>query len=192
MFWPDNTPQQLKLQFKSTVYRLRRALGAEAVLLDEETDRYYFNRDLDYEYDVESFQTALDQGQQAPAVAEQVAAYRRAIESYTGHYLPWFDGTWVWAERERLWQQVKEAGLQLAHLHLAAKEYNLALKQCQHLLAKDTCLEQAHRLAMQAHAGLGNRAAVVRQFEFCRDTLLREINAPPSPQTETLYHTLAG
>ncbi|MCB0153954.1 MAG: bacterial transcriptional activator domain-containing protein, partial [Anaerolineae bacterium] len=167
-------------------------LGTEAVLLDEGSDRYYFNRNLDYEYDVESFQKAVEQARQASSLAQQMSAYRRVLELYKGHYLPWVEGTWAWAERERLWLLFKEASLQLAQLHLDAGQYEQVLKQCQHLLAKDPCLEQAHRLAMQAHAGLGNRAAVVRQYELCCDTLLREVNAPPSSQTEALYNMLLG
>lgn len=192
IFWPDKPPKQFKLQFKSTIYRLRRALGTEAVLLDEGSDRYYFNRNLDYEYDVESFQKAVEQARQASSLAQQMSAYQRVLEFYKGHYLPWVEGTWAWAERERLWLLFKEASLQLAQLHLEAGEYEQVLKQCQHLLAKDPCLEQAHRQAMQAHAGLGNRAAVVRQYELCCDTLLREVNAPPSSQTEALYKMLLG
>jgi hypothetical protein len=43
---------------------------------------------------------------------------------------------------------------------------------------------------MRAHAALGNRAAIVRQFESCRQALLNEVNVPPSSQTVTLYETL--
>jgi DNA-binding SARP family transcriptional activator len=78
----------------------------------------------------------------------------------------------------------------LAEIHLEASEYRLALDYCQRALTEDSCLEEAHRLAMRAHAALGNRAAVVRQFESCQEALLNEVNFPPSSQTVTLYETL--
>jgi two-component SAPR family response regulator len=145
---------------------------------------------LDYEYDVEAFLEKLAQAQVATDPAEQAAAYRAAIRLYRGPYLPEVEGEWAWWERERLSQTHQEAILRLAEIHLEAGEYRLALDYCHHALAKDTCLEEAHRLAMRAYAAMGNRAAVVRQFERCQQALLNEVNVPPSPQTKTLYETL--
>jgi hypothetical protein len=84
--WPDSSPAQLKLKFKNAIYRLRQALGQEAVLFDE--DRYQFNRTLDYEYDVETFFGKLAQAQTANNLNDQVAALQSAIRIYSGPYLP--------------------------------------------------------------------------------------------------------
>jgi DNA-binding SARP family transcriptional activator len=51
-------------------------------------------------------------------------------------------------------------------------------------------MEEIHRLAMRAHAAMGNRAAIIRQFDRCQQILLEEVNAPPSSQTIMLYETL--
>ncbi len=188
LLWPRGSAGQLKLNFKKTIYRLRRALGQEVVLFDE--DRYRFNRGLDYEYDVEAFLGKLAQAETATDTAARAAAYEAAIRLYKGPYLPEVGGTWAWAERERLERAYTETILKLAELHLEANEYDLALDYCQRALAEDPCLEEAHRLAMRAHAAMGNRAAVVRQFERCQQALQQEINVPPSSQTETLYELL--
>jgi LuxR family maltose regulon positive regulatory protein len=188
IFWPDSSPAQLKLHFKNAIYRLRRALGQDVVLLDE--DLYWFNPALDYEYDVEAFGEKLAQAQAATDPGERAAAYREAIDLYTGSYLPEMEGAWVWPERERLWQAYVEAVLRLAEFHLETGEYELALEYCRRALVQDPSLEAAHCLAMRAHAAMGDRAAVARQFERCQQTLLAEINVPPSPQTEALYETL--
>jgi hypothetical protein len=37
---------------------------------------------------------------------------------------------------------------------------------------------------------MGNRAAIARQYERCRQALLAEINAQPSQQTRQLLDTL--
>ncbi len=188
IFWPDSSPSQLKLKFKNAIYRLRQALGQEVVLFEE--DHYRFNRTLDYEYDVEVFWKKLGQAQATTDPGEQAAAYRAAIRLYKGSYLPEIEGDWAWLEREQLAQAYMEAVLTLARLHLEAKEYGVAIEYCRRALAEDPCQEEAHRLAMRVHAATGNRAAVARQFERCRQALLSEVNVPPSSQTTALYETL--
>jgi two-component SAPR family response regulator/Flp pilus assembly protein TadD len=190
VFWPDDSPGQLKLQFKNTIYRLRRALGGDVVLLDEETDYYRFNQELDYEYDVETFWKNIRQAQTAAGPEERAAAYQEAFRLYEGDYLPDVEGTWAWPERERLRDVYMAALLELAESFLAGGDYKTTLAYCRSALAQDPCLEEVHRLAMRAHAALGNRADVVRQFEACRQSLLAELNVPFSPQTEKLYQTL--
>jgi two-component SAPR family response regulator len=188
LIWPDSTSPQLKLKFKNTIYRLRQALVQEAVLFDD--DRYRFNHGLDYEYDVESFLGEIEKARTAANPPQKANAYRAAISHYKGPYLPEVEGDWVWWERERLARAYVEATLKLAEYHLESKEYRKTLDYCQRILAQDPYLEEAHRFAMRAHAGMGNRAGVVRQFQLCRQVLLDEINAPPSPQTTQLYETL--
>jgi two-component SAPR family response regulator len=188
IFWPDSSPSQLKLRFKNNIYRLRRALGQDVILFDE--DRYRFNWALDYEYDVETFWRRLTQAQTRIDPGEQVAFYRQAIELYAGPYLPEVEGTWVLPERERLCHAYVEATLKLAEFCLETSESEMALTYCQSVLVEDPSLEEAHCLAMRAHAAIGNRAAIARQFEHCRQALLQEVDAPPSSQTRSLYETL--
>jgi DNA-binding SARP family transcriptional activator len=170
------------------MYRLRHALGRDAVLYDGEG--YHFNRKLDYEYDAEVFLEKLAQAQKTHEPSNQMAAYRATAQHYKGPYLPDVEGEWVWLRREQLKQAYFEASLTLVKLHLEAKEYDAALEYCERALAEDPCLEEAHRLAMQAHAALGNRAAVARQFDRCRKALHQEVKASPSSQTESLYEIL--
>ena len=71
-------------------------------------------------------------------------------------------------------------------------EYETALDYCRRVLAEDPTLEAAHCVAMRAHAALGNRADVARQFEHCEQVLVEEIGTSPSPQTRALYEMLMG
>ena len=190
IFWPQSTAGQLKLQFKNAVYRIRHALGQDVLLFDD--DRYWFNRELDYEYDVETFIQKIALGQSDKPIAERIAAYQTAIGLYLGPYLPGMDGGWVLVERERLWQMYREAVLELAQLYLETGNYTATLEWCQRILAQDQCLEEAYRLIMRAHAARGNRAEVKRQFERCQKALLEEVAEPPSSQTYHLYQTLIG
>jgi LuxR family transcriptional regulator, maltose regulon positive regulatory protein len=189
-FWPDSSPGQLKLQFKNTIYRLRLALGQDVISFND--DIYWFNRQIDYEYDLEVFVRKIDQARTTQVREAKMSMLREAIAVYKGSYLNEFDFTWVTIEREHLWQLYVDAALELAQLHLEAGNYGATLEFCHNLLAVDKCLEEAHRLAMRAYAAKGNRAAVRRQFESCKQALMQEIQSTPSTQTFSLYEALKG
>jgi two-component SAPR family response regulator len=82
VFWPDSSPAQLKLQFKNLIYRLRCGLGPEVVLFDE--DRYWFNRELDYVYDVEALSAHLARARTAASPEEAIEAYKAVVDLYRG------------------------------------------------------------------------------------------------------------
>ena len=188
LFWPDAAPSELKTRFKNAIYRLRSAIKEEVVLF--ENDIYSFNRTVDYEYDVDAFLLHVAKGDQARTTDERIAAYQAAMSLYRGPYLPEVEATWAWAERERLSRLFVESALTLAQLLVEQKEFTAALESTQRVLEIDPCHEDAHRLAMRTYAALGNRAAIARQYAQCEQALLTEIDAPPSPQTATLYQTL--
>ncbi|HEX7975071.1 MAG TPA: BTAD domain-containing putative transcriptional regulator [Anaerolineales bacterium] len=187
-FWPDSSSSQLKLQFKNTIYRLRRALGQDIILFDE--DRYWFNRSIDYGYDVEIFLAKLTEGRSATSPQAKITAFLAARALYKGAYLPEVDGSWALIERESLRQKYIEAMLELAQLHREAKEYGFALEECQLVLTEDPCLEEAYCLAMLVYADRGDKAAIARQYERCCQALQEEMHITPSRETRRLYEEL--
>jgi LuxR family transcriptional regulator, maltose regulon positive regulatory protein len=188
LFWPDASPNDLRTRFKNSIYRLRTALSEEVVRFDDEI--YFFNRAFDYEYDVENFKSKVTQGAAASDPAVKLAAYTAALESYRGEYLPDVEAGWAAFERAHLSRLFFETALALGELHLNAGDYRAALETAHRALEHDSCSEDAHRVAMRAYAGLGNRAGVVRQYRLCQQALLEELEVPPSPQTVELYELL--
>lgn len=187
-FWPDATPDELKLRFKNSLYRLRRAVGRQTILLQD--DYYQFNWSLDYEYDVETFITSFERSLVTNNTQEKIDFLNKAIEPYKGEYLSEIDEIWALTDRQRYYQMYLDSLMHLANMNMERKAYKIALRYCYQALSEDACLEDAHRLAMRIHAATGNRAAIVRQYERCRMALTKEINAPPSQQTRDLYETL--
>jgi DNA-binding SARP family transcriptional activator len=186
ILWPDSSQKQLKVQFKNTIYRLRRALGKEIIIFDSIGEIYRFNWALDYEYDVEQFWNEIKQAQ-ASSGENRIAAYQSAVNIYQGKYLPDGEGYWIEPERERIWQENLKARLSLARsLHLK-RDYHGALAHIHKVLSEDQCQEEAHRLAMKAYAAMGNQADLVRQYEECKTTLNSMLGITPSRKTETLY-----
>lgn len=190
ILWPESSPSQLRLRFKNTIYRLRRALGQESIVFDGE--RYAFNRGLDYEYDVERFWETLGRIKPDSSPETKIKAYRSALEIYQGDYLPDLGGAWVLPERERLHQAYLNAGSNLAQLLYEVRQYDQSLEICQRLMTEEPCLEKIFIIAMQAFAATGNRSAVIQVYRRLENNLLAELGIPPSPPTENFFHTLIG
>lgn len=178
MLWPDSNPRQNRSRFKNTVFYLRSVLGSEVLMCDEH-EQYYFNRAVDYEYDKEEFERLVEK--------EELEA---AISLYKGPYLPALEAWWVQVERERLQQLFQDAVTQLAKHKLQNSDYQQALKYCRLILDQNLYYEEAYRLAMQAYYGLGDHAAIHRQFERCQQILANDLKVTVSPQTEALYQRL--
>lgn len=188
IFWPDASEEDVKFRFKNTVYRLRRAVGKDSVILDQ--DIYRFNNTLDYEYDVELFLKENALASQAHEPMQKLTHFREAIKNYRNNYLREIDETWVLGTRESLRMIYLGILMQVSEIYLEQSNYDLAMEYCQRTLNEDNLLEDAYRLALRIFAAMGNRAAVVRQYQRCVEVLGKEINALPSPQTQALYQDL--
>lgn len=188
IFWPDASIEDAKFRFKNTVYRLRRAVGKETVLLDQEI--YRFNNSLDYEYDVELFLKECGLANRTHDQLQQLAHYREAIKHYRGSYLPDIDETWAQTPRENLAQTYLSILMQVSESYFSLSNYDMALDYCQRALTEDPMHEDGHRLALRIYAAMGNRAGMVRQYQRCAEILEKEFNTRPSPQTQALYQEL--
>jgi LuxR family transcriptional regulator, maltose regulon positive regulatory protein len=190
ILWPEMDASQLKLRFKNDLYRLRHALGQDVILFED--NLYHFNRTLDYEYDVENFAAHLKKANAARLINEKIANLHAATELRNGLYLQDIDATWVWSKRENLDQACMEALKQLTDIQRQAGDLRAALQACQEALKIDPSREDIHCLAMQLHHDLGDRLAVIWQYQACRAALLAELDAAPSDETEALYRRLTG
>lgn len=188
--WPENDTEQLRKRFKNELYRLRRAVGQDAILFDGAT--YRFNHDLDIEYDVEVFESSLKRARAAQDAEAKLRAYQEAVAAVRGLYLEDIGSSWVMADQERFRQRYLEALLAQAELLLGRRDSEEALKVCQYILTMDKTYEGAYRLMMSIHAARGDRPAVTRQYQACRDALAAELGVPPSVETEALYRKLTA
>ncbi len=187
-FWPDATPSEIKFRIKNAVYRMRHAVGKDAVVLQEEY--YTFNHTIDYEYDLEDFQKEIALARNTTDPERMIAHLMQAVSHYQGPFLPELEDSWIITAREHLHQNYLEILMQLARHFLNTKDFDKAMHYSQIGISADPCFESAYRMTMRIHAAQGNRVGVVRQYEKCKDALMKEIEVHPSPQTHELYLSL--
>ena len=187
--WPDmEDPRSLHSRFKNEMYRVRRVVGKDSILFDDET--YRFNPALDYEYDVESFEASLMRARVARSEEERMEHLQNAVDLVEGPYLEDVQGEWMEEQRERLRQAHLTATEELAALYLDRNRIEPVIAVCTKGLQMDPYREGLYRLAMRAHAARGDRAAIARLFHACQNALHR-LGYAPSDETRNLYRQLS-
>ena len=189
VLWPNTTePARLRLRFKNELYRLRRALGQNTILYEDEY--YQLNPDSDHEYDVEAFEAYCAKAEAAASSAEKMRYYQKAMDQVSGQYLEDLGAVWVAPERERLHRAFVSAGLKLAELRLQEGQLGEALQVCELVLKQEATAEAVCRVKMQIHQRLGDKAGLIRTFRDCEESLQGLFGLPPSEETEDLFRKL--
>jgi two-component SAPR family response regulator len=191
VLWPETAdPARLRLRFKNEVYRLRRAVGQDIILYEDEY--YQLNPAIDHEYDVEAFEAYLAKAHSSPSAAEQITYLRKAIDLVGGSYLEDLGAIWIVPERERLRQAHMRAAITLAELYFQEGQPAAALQTCHEIIGQDATAEAAYRLKMQIHGRLGDKASLIRTYRDCEENLQSLFGLPPSPETQELFRKLVA
>jgi TolB-like protein/Tfp pilus assembly protein PilF len=122
------------------------------------------------------------------AASNVVSDLRLAAALYTGDLLDGLDTRdagfedWLRVERQRL----RTLAATVLKKLLVQENGPSAIAVAQRLVALDPLQEEGHRALMRLHAEAGEIGDSLRQYEICRDTLKRELDVAPSPETEAL------
>jgi two-component SAPR family response regulator len=175
-FWPDLSPARLKMRFKINIYRIRRAIGQDAVLFENE--RYRFNRAIDYWWDREKLDKLLENLRTTPEILDRVKLLEQAVALAKGPYLANLDGEWVTSDRIRYEERSRLAMIELASIYLAGGRVPECLSLARQILQHDRLHEAAHRLIIQAYATLHDPAAMTFQYRQYQQALEEDLRPP--------------
>lgn len=181
-FWTNNT--EARRQRNTMIYKIRAVLGKDVILF--ENDHFTFNRSLDYEYDVETFLSYDAQAKAETDLQRRANFYKQMLLKYQGAYLGDLNGSWITSDQERFKQMCAHACIKLAEFYLSLKDYPNVVEYSKEALKIDIQLEEAHRLIMCAHIGMGNIASAERQYQICRQTLADRLGITPSKEIEVV------
>ncbi|HEU5097404.1 MAG TPA: tetratricopeptide repeat protein [Roseiflexaceae bacterium] len=188
LFWPDELEATARRSLAHLLTHLRRALPAPDLLIAS-TDQVGLDSASVWVDAIACERLIASADPRGRAAALQQAADLARGPFLAGFSLPDRPEFDEWAAQERqLWERRSlETLAALAEHHTAIGDYGAAIGAAQRYLAIDELAEEIHRRLIQLYALSGDRAAALRQFERCSDTLERELGISPLPETRAVY-----
>jgi TolB-like protein/DNA-binding SARP family transcriptional activator/Tfp pilus assembly protein PilF len=178
LLWEDMPDAQARGNLRQLLAATRRS----APFLEADAGSIGFSATM-VETDLAAFEAAIAQA--TPEALERAAGLYRA-DLLDGFSLRDRDfDEWLSGERERLREHAVQLFLRLME-RAAATGVEPAIRWGLRILAVDPVHEPAHRALMELYAAQGRHAAALRQYEQLRDTLRRELDARPAPETDAL------
>jgi DNA-binding SARP family transcriptional activator/tetratricopeptide (TPR) repeat protein len=192
-FWPELPEATARRRLSQALWQIRKTLDPHPILLAE-GDTVQIDPTLPLWIDVEEFQGQVNRyTKEHPPLSlstcpssTNLSELDKAITLYRGEFLAGYYDDWLLVERERLREVFLATLAHLAEGHKAQGEYEQALLYTRRLASEDPWREEAHREAMRLCHLLGRDAEALKQFELCRQILVEELGAEPSPETVAL------
>ncbi|TET51344.1 MAG: hypothetical protein E3J64_07035 [Anaerolineales bacterium] len=190
VFWPELGASSVTSSFHNALYRVRRALGSDAIVVEE--GRYGVG-DVDYWFDVEEFEGLVERARLLPVQDLQAQdLWQRAVSLYGGDFLPEVERVWCVPKREELREKYVEALVGVGRCNEARRDFESAIGWYRRALEVDELREDVHRRTMSCFADAGRRTEAVAQFQRCRTLLQSELQIKPSAETLELYERIAA
>jgi DNA-binding SARP family transcriptional activator len=201
LLWPEVNPEAGVNRLHVLLHSLRRMIepprqGQPWLYICNDGDRYYFNPEAPYHLDVGKFRDYIGLAERLERngdVVPAIDAYEAAVSLYRGDLLE--DeayAEWCRGEREHLRETCLTALKRLAIFYLEHDATERSIQRFRQALRMDDLREENHRSLMYALWSAGRRDEALRQYEICRDTLIRDLDVAPLQETEDLYFLISN
>jgi DNA-binding SARP family transcriptional activator len=192
LLWPDADPDSAGNSLSKALHAARHALEPESRARGQSAYLHLRNDVLmlDTEHvwiDIDHFQHLAHEALQR----DDVASFEKALAAYPGDLLP-EDRYQTWAAERGA--RITELSVRLLNAGADALEregaVNMAVEWLCRALERDETREDIHRRLMRLYLRSGERHRALRQYDQCREILLREVDAEPEPETQTLHEDI--
>ncbi|MBC8038634.1 MAG: adenylate cyclase [Rhizobiales bacterium] len=182
LLWGSHFEDQARQNFRQALARLRKAIGPEALISDDQTVQ------------LSPSAVASDARQfESLAGRESADELRQAVDLLDGDLLagidvkesPWED--WLSEERRRIGNLACGVLVRLGRIELERGKTADALQRAEACIRRDIFREDAHRLAIQAFVVLGRRAEALKHYQSLAERLKQELGTPPEAETIRIY-----
>jgi DNA-binding SARP family transcriptional activator len=191
LIWPEAAEASARRNLRQALWQLRKALqphllpNAPGNLLLVGELVVGFNPGAAYALDAARLLAPL-------SPAAPLEALMAAAAAYAGELLPGFYDEWVLRERERLLAAFERSSHGLLQTLRAQGRWTELIVWAEHWIDRAPAPEAAYVALLEAHAALGDQAALTTVYRRCVEALRRELGLEPAPATRALYEQLRG
>jgi DNA-binding SARP family transcriptional activator len=190
--WPDSDGDMAQNSFNAALHRLRNLVGIrEAIALQDGM------LSLDPRYcwvDLWAFEGACEAADQAfgddQSGGDFLDAAQRAIDLFTGHFLPDDLTDWAVFPRERIRNRYWKVASRLGRYLEKKDENEKAIEYYLKALDIDDLSEEAYIKLMNCYERVGRKADALILYERCKKTLDEVLGVEPSPEMEIIYRRI--
>ncbi len=200
LLWPEYDQTRARAALRRTLSVLHKALGGHYLSIERErlalegptppwVDALEFRRLLALRHDHPHAEKEV-----CPACLEPL---KQAVALYRDDFLSGFTlrdsetfEEWQLGQRQALRDELAIALAALTRCYILVGELTEAIVVGRRWLALDPLNEQANRFLMRLYDWTGQRAAALRQYRECAQTLDRELGTPPLAVTTRLYEAI--
>lgn len=182
LLWGSYFDDQARQNFRQALLRLRKLIGAETLVSDDQTVQ------------LSPAAVASDARQFEGLVRSASAAeLRQAVSLLDGDLLAGIDvkepawEDWLGNERQRFGKLACDALVALGRIELDLGRAPDALICAEDCIRRDLFREDAHRLAIVAMVALGRRAEALKHYQGLVERLRQELATAPEAETTQAY-----
>src|SRR5512146_2599179 len=200
LLWPEHDQTRARAALRRTLSVLHKALGGHYLVIERE--RLALGEPETPWVDAPEFRRLLASRRTHDHAEKEVCSaclepLRQAVALYHDDFLAGFAlrdsaafDDWQVALRQSLRDELSVALAALTRCYILVGELHEGIAAARRWLQLDPLNEQASRFLMRLYDWTGQRAAALRQYRECAQTLERELGAPPLAVTTRLYEAI--
>jgi len=190
MLWPDADGAAAKTSFDSTLFRLRKLLDIDQVLVLT-AGKLSLNQAIAWT-DVWALDVALDDAEDSHKRTSPVEKARAILTAYPGALLASEESGWAAKARDALRARFVRT---LTHLGEALEQqgaWSEAAELYRRALEADNLAEPLYRGLMRSLMAMGEEAEALKLIRRCRELLSIVLGMTPAPATERLHQQIVS
>lgn len=193
LLWPDSDGDAAKINFKTTLHRLRKLIGAQAIFVQggkvSLDDHYCWSDVWVFDHLLSALESRV--AEHHTSAAELVAALEACAALYQGAFLS-RDNDYAWSLtlREKLRARWLHALCSAITLLGRFGECETVVSWYDRAIEVNPLAEECYRGLMGCLAAVGQRAEALALYQQCRTVLATELGIEPSAKTQEIYQAI--
>jgi len=196
--WPEANFENPRGLLRTQMHRLRKLMNIDTAedgssIICFDNGAYYWNPDIQYQIDVDIFESMSADAREMSASDPQgaVQLYMRSLEYYQGDYLPECSGEdWVIPAKMFYRRLFMNDVMEICQLLTEMKQYNKVLNVCEKAMFLEPAEETFHLIYLKTLLKIGKIKEAQHHYQYVTSLQYRELGIAPSASMKSIYHQI--